>query len=149
MTTPSPKTFREAVAPVRALAAFMLLGVTAFALLLALLNLVPTDRGRFFSANFAPRSSHFYTSNAAECEILKTNPDWQFESIAFHTPQPDDDGTCALGTDPVYRMYNNGQTGAPNHRFTTDLAVRNDYVTNRGFVSEGVGPLGVAMCAPR
>lgn len=51
MTTPSPKTFREAVAPVRALAAFMLLGVTAFALLLALLNLVPTDRGRFFSAN--------------------------------------------------------------------------------------------------
>ena len=104
---------------------------------------------RFFSTSFAPKSSHFYTANAAECEGLKANPDWQFEAIAFHSPLPDETGACPAGTDPVYRMYNNGQSGAPNHRFTTDLATRNDHVANRGFVSEGLGPLGIAMCAPR
>jgi arabinogalactan endo-1,4-beta-galactosidase len=104
---------------------------------------------RFFSTSFAPKSSHFYTADAAECEKLKANPDWQFEAIAFHSPLPDGTGACPAGTDPLYRLYNNGQTGAPNHRFTTDLATRNDHVANRGFVSEGLGPLGVALCVPR
>jgi len=104
---------------------------------------------RFFSTSFAPKSSHFYTADAAECAGLKQNPDWQFENIAFHVPVPDASGACQALTDPVYRMYNNGQTGAPNHRFTTDLALRQDFVANRGFVAEGFGPLGVTMCAPR
>ena len=104
---------------------------------------------RFFSTSFAPKSSHFYTADAAECEGVKRNPDWQFEKIAFHVPVPDATGTCASGTNPVYRMYNGGQTGAPNHRFTTDLATRQDFVANRGYVQEGSGPVGVSMCAPR
>lgn len=49
MTTPSPKTFREVIAPVRVLAAFTLLGVTVFSLLLALLSLVPADRNQLLS----------------------------------------------------------------------------------------------------
>ena len=103
---------------------------------------------RFFSTSFAPKSSHFYTADAAECEGLKSNPDWQFEAIAFHAPLPDATGVCPARSDPVYRLYNNGQTGAPNHRFTTDIATRNDHVANRGYTSEGIGPLGVVMCAP-
>jgi hypothetical protein len=44
---------------------------------------------------------------------------------------------------PVYRVYNNGMTGAPNHRFTTSLAIHDDFVQNRGWTSEGV-----RFCAP-
>jgi hypothetical protein len=41
--TASPKTLREVVTPLREIIAFALLGVAALALLVALLNLVPTD----------------------------------------------------------------------------------------------------------
>lgn len=99
---------------------------------------------RFFSTAFGAKGSHFYTANAAECEWVKLNPHWQFEKIAFHVPVPDAAGNCPAGTEPVYRMFNNGQTGAPNHRFTTDPVTWNDFVQNRGFASEGV-----SMCAPR
>ena len=37
---------------------------------------------------------------------------------------PDSAGNCAAGMQPVFRLYNNGQGGAPNHRYTTSLAVR-------------------------
>ncbi len=73
---------------------------------------------RFDSAAFAPRSSHFYTADTAECAALKANPDWVDEGVAFHVRLPDVNGYCALGTAPVYRWYNNGRGGAPNHRFT-------------------------------
>jgi hypothetical protein len=43
MTTPSAKTFRESIAPVRVLVAFGMLGVVALALLTALLKLIPDD----------------------------------------------------------------------------------------------------------
>lgn len=104
---------------------------------------------RFFSTSFAPKSSHFYTADPEECAAVRRNPDWQFENIAFHIPIPDDNGACPAGTVPVYRLYNNGQTGAPNHRFTTDAATRQASVDQGGFRPEGRGPLGVSMCAPR
>jgi hypothetical protein len=43
---------------------------------------------RFFSTSFAPKSSHFYTPFAAECNGLKTGADWQYESIAFYLQLP-------------------------------------------------------------
>ncbi len=105
---------------------------------------------RFFTTpgTFGAKSSHFYTADPAECAGLKSNPNWQYEKIAFHAPLPDAAGSCRPGTSPVFRMYNSGQTGAPNHRFTTDANLRQDFLGNRGFVQEGVGPLGVSMCAP-
>lgn len=103
---------------------------------------------RFFSTTFAPKSSHFYTGIGSECDGLRANPNWQFESFAFHIGLPDAAGNCPVATKPVYRLYNSGQGGAPNHRFTTDPDVRNDFVTHRGFTSEGYGPLGVGFCAP-
>jgi len=92
---------------------------------------------RFFTVAFAPKSSHFYTADAPECLGLKSNANWQYEKLAFYIPLPKGGG-CPQDTLPVYRLYNNGQTGAPNHRFTTSLAIHDDFVQNRGWVSEGV-----------
>ena len=104
---------------------------------------------RFFGA-FGAKSSHFYTADPVECAGLTARfPNWQFENLAFYLPLPDASGTCPSGTAPIYRMYNNGQGGAPNHRFTTDLATRLDFVANHGWIQEGTGPMGVAMCSPQ
>ncbi len=97
---------------------------------------------RFFTTAFPPRSSHFYTADPAECAGVKNNPDWQYESIAFHVGVPTT-GACPAGTVPVYRMYNNGQSGAPNHRFTTSLAVYQNFTAQQGWSGEGV-----RFCAP-
>ena len=102
---------------------------------------------RFFSTSFAPRSSHFYTPFANECTIVKASPDWTFEGDVFYIPIPAIDGACAAGTVPVYRLYNNGQGAAPNHRYTIDFAVRAQMIA-RGWIPEGYGDIGVLMCAP-
>lgn len=102
---------------------------------------------RFFSTAFAPKSSHFYTPFAPECTKVKSNADWTFEGEVFQIAVPSGAGDCPAGTTPVYRMYNNGQGGAPNHRYTTDLAVRTQMLA-QGWIPEGFGPLGVIMCAP-
>ena len=98
---------------------------------------------RFFTTpgTFGAKSSHFYTANATECAGLKLNPAWVYEKIAFYIAVPAG-GTCAGGTGPVYRMYNNGQTGAPNHRFTNDLT------TYQQFTATGWAPENIGFCAP-
>jgi hypothetical protein len=101
---------------------------------------------RFFSEQFTPKSSHFYTSFAVECQTVKGNRDWTFEGEVFHVGLPDAQGACAAGTQPVFRLYNDGQSGAPNHRFTTDAALRTQLL-GQGWVAEGAGP-GVTMCSP-
>src|SRR5688572_4466422 len=100
---------------------------------------------RFFSASFAPRSSHFYTPVASECEIVKGNPRWQFEGEVFSFVLPDGNGACPAGRVPLYRMYNAGQSGAPNHRYTTRLDVRAAMLA-AGWVAEGFGTIGVIGC---
>jgi serine protease len=102
---------------------------------------------RFFTVAFPPKSSHFYTADAAECAKLKTNPDWIFEAEVFHALLPAADGACAAGTIPVYRLYNNFRGGAPNHRYTTDLAVRAQMI-KQDYTPEGTG-IGVTLCVPQ
>lgn len=103
---------------------------------------------RFFSAAFAPKSSHFYTPFATECAIRRADPAWTLESAdAFDIAVPAADGSCAAGLTPVYRLYNNSQGGAPNHRYTTDLAARAQMIA-QGWAPEGVGPNAVEMCSP-
>jgi len=99
------------------------------------------DVCRFFTVAFAPKSSHFYTANPAECALVKQNPDWQYEKIAFRMSATNDFG-CAIGI-PLYRLYNNGMTGAPNHRYTTSPMLR-DQMIGQGFVDEGI-----AGCVPQ
>ena len=104
---------------------------------------------RFFSTSFAPKSSHFYTPSASECALVKTNPDWLFEDEVFNVaPASIVDGSCPANTLPVYRLYNNGQGAAPNHRYTTNASVRAQMIT-QGWIPEGYGPIGVIMCSPQ
>jgi hypothetical protein len=99
---------------------------------------------RFFTTpgTFGPKSSHFYTASQAECDLLKLNPNWIYEKIAFYIATPTG-SVCPAGTLPVYRMYNHGQTGAPNHRFTTNFAIYQQFTTQLGWDQEGI-----AFCAP-
>jgi hypothetical protein len=76
---------------------------------------------RFFSTTFEPKSSHFYTRYADECAQLRSGTSWRYEGIAFYLLPPDVYGYCPQGTDELYRLYNNGMGGAPNHRYTTNL----------------------------
>lgn len=47
----------------------------------------------------------------------------------------------------VYRLFNNGQGGAPNHRYTTSLDTRASMIS-QGWVPEGAGTIGVIACVP-
>jgi len=102
---------------------------------------------RFWSGQtFAPRSSHFFTPVAAECATVRHSPDWLFEGEAFGVWLPDADGNCAVGTLPLYRLYNDSQTRAPNHRYTTNFATRAQMLAQR-WIAEGYG-IGVIGCVP-
>jgi hypothetical protein len=100
---------------------------------------------RLFSAAFAPKSSHFYSSDIAECELRKADPHWQFEGVVFSLGLPDASGGCAADALPLYRLYNNGQGGAPNHRYTTSASVRQAMI-DAGWISEGAGAAGEIGC---
>jgi probable HAF family extracellular repeat protein len=103
---------------------------------------------RFFSTAFAPKSTHVYTPFASECASLTVNPDWQYEGIAFYIAQADAVGLCAVGTIPLYRLYNNGMGGAPNHRYTTSETILNQMMA-AGWIFEGNGDTKVFACVPQ
>jgi len=104
---------------------------------------------RFFSTSFNPKSSHFYTADANECTVVKANKDWTFEDVVFYVPVPTAVGSCPIGTMPVFRLYNNGQGAAPNHRLTIDTAVRDAMMAKPiPWIPEGFG-VGVTMCSPQ
>jgi hypothetical protein len=100
---------------------------------------------RLFSTAFGPKSSHFYSSDAAECALRKVDPHWQFEGDVFGLVPTDATGACASGAVPLFRLYNNGQGGAPNHRYTTSAAARQAMI-EAGWISEGAGALGTIGC---
>jgi hypothetical protein len=104
---------------------------------------------RFLNSTFAPKSSHFYAPHGLGCEATIAGfPDWGIEDDKlFNSMLPNASGACPAGTIPVYRLYNNGMGGAPNHRFVTSLAERQNMI-NKGFIAEGNG-IGVGMCAPQ
>jgi len=101
---------------------------------------------RFFSTSFAPKSSHFYTPYPSECSLVKQNPDWLFEGVIAYAALPTESGQCLLGV-PLYRLYNNGEGGAPNHRYTTNITIRQTMI-NQGWIPEGAGSLAVIACVP-
>jgi hypothetical protein len=100
---------------------------------------------RFFTTAFPPTSSHFYAPRGLGCEAALANPDWLYEGEVFFTSLPDAGGRCPPGDVPIYRLYNDGQGGAPNHRFTIDPGVRAGMLA-KGYIAEGTG-IGVGMCA--
>jgi hypothetical protein len=102
---------------------------------------------RFYSAGNVPKTSHVYTPYSKECMNLKSGNTWSFESIAYFVKLPDADGHCPAGTEALFRLYNDGQGGAPNHRFTSRPSVR-DAMRGQGWVAEGNGPDAVFACTP-
>ena len=103
---------------------------------------------RFFSTAFDPKSSHFYTPYAKECSDLQAGSTWQFENIAFYVRLPDASGNCPAGTRILYRFYNNGAGGAPNHRYTTSPTVFQTLLA-AGWTMEGDGRTSAFACVPR
>lgn len=97
---------------------------------------------RFFTDRFAGKASHFFTASAAECEWIKASPDWTYEGIAFHAWPASSDGQCPASTTPIWRYYNNGSTGAPNHAYVVD-AFQVKRLKAWGYIAEGV-----AFCVP-
>lgn len=106
---------------------------------------------RFWSGqSFAPKSSHFYTPYADECDKVKQDPVWSFEGIAYFARMPEGAlgaRTCPAGTQPLFRAYNKGVSGAPNHRYTTDPAVL-DAMIAQGWIMEGEAATRVFACVP-
>jgi len=47
----------------------------------------------------------------------------------------------------LYRLYNNGMGGAPNHRYTTSLATFNTMLA-QGWAFEGEANTKVFACVP-
>jgi hypothetical protein len=80
--------------------------------------------------------------------MVKTEAAWEYESVAFYIALANADGTCPAGTIPLYRAYDNGMGGAPNHRYTTSLAVLNQMIA-AGWVFEGNGDTKVFACVPQ
>jgi len=97
---------------------------------------------RFFGTPGLGVNSHFYTVIPSECAAVKRNPGWTFEANAFNASAPTG-GNCPDGTRPLYRTYNNGMRGSPNHRYVTDLAAASR-MTAAGWLLEGA-----AMCLPQ
>ena len=99
--------------------------------------------------------SHFFSASPDECQavLAKIGTDPNFSGYVYETPAafyialPDTaTGACPSGTLPVYRLWNHRADS--NHRYTADLATRNAMIA-RGYVPEGYGTMGVAMCTPR
>jgi hypothetical protein len=94
-------------------------------------------------------NGHFYTADPAECERVKRDPGWLFESLDFSiTPTFSFPGefypgrACPDGLVNVYRAYNNRVAQHDsNHRITADFAAYRAQVL-LGWVGEGV-----VMCA--
>ena len=96
---------------------------------------------RFFGTPNVGPNSHFYTASAAECALVKTNPDWTYEAIAFHVAVPQG-GACQAGTEAVYRSFHPGASvSQSNHRFLPDLTMHQKMASSSMLE-------GVVMCAP-
>lgn len=115
----------------------------------------PTAVCRFYGSIVPGPNSHFYTVDAAECQVLTdaqfpandprrlTVKSWNFESLDFLSTAPTA-GICPSGTVPVYRAYNNGFARGidSNHRITSSPTALQETVS-RGWNNEGL-----VMCAP-
>jgi hypothetical protein len=77
---------------------------------------------RFFGTPGVGPNSHFYTADDNECALVKQNPGWTFEAIAFFIEVPQN-GACKPGTTPVYgSFYPGASVSESNHRFMTDTS---------------------------
>jgi hypothetical protein len=104
---------------------------------------------RFFGVGFGATSSHFYTPYPAECDIVKADPNWHYEKIAFGLSTPDPaTRACPPDARPLYRAWNRNSGGAPNHRYNSDLWSMVLSVLRQGWILEGEEETSVFACVP-
>jgi dienelactone hydrolase len=80
-------------------------------------------------------SSHFFTIDPTECALVKADPFWHYEGIAFKTEVPFADD-CAPDRIPVIRLYNDGKGGQANHRYLTSHSETYE-MQQQGWIREG------------
>ena len=90
---------------------------------------------RFFGTPGRGPNSHFFTIDANECTIVKANPDWTYEALAFQA-LPITSAICPQDLVVVWRLYNNGMGGQANHRYLTSASEIGDMI-GRGWLLEG------------
>jgi hypothetical protein len=81
-------------------------------------------------------SSHFFTRDRAECDVVNRTGQWSFEGLPFWAGEVHADGTCGDRRDQVALLRAWRPFGDSNHRFTTDPRIVAETV-NRGWVAEG------------
>jgi hypothetical protein len=92
--------------------------------------------------------SHFFSASTAECaEVSARFPafileDWAVMYLLLPDPVS---GACPTGSTRVFRFWNGRRDS--NHRYTADAAARQRMLA-AGWISEGYGDEGVAMCSP-
>jgi hypothetical protein len=105
---------------------------------------------------FIPPASHFFSASPTECAAVRNaHPKLVLETeAAFYAFLPDASGRCAsvmsdtgvVGLQPVYRLWN--AQGDSNHRYTTSVVER-AMMIELGWMAEGYGDAGIAMCVPQ
>ena len=96
---------------------------------------------RFSGAPGTVPYSHFYTADANECAVVKQDPAWTFDAIAFYIDVPQN-GTCKAGSTPVYRSFYPGAGESLSHqRFLPDLTMFERVAGSSIFD-------GLVMCSP-
>lgn len=93
--------------------------------------------------------SHFYSGRPSECAetAARFGLQWIYESPdVFYIPMPDAiTGACPAGTRSIWRFYNEATV---NHRYTAEVAVRDNLRAKPWWIPEGYGPDAVIMCSP-
>jgi hypothetical protein len=92
--------------------------------------------------------SHFFSASPGECALTQARfPAFDLETAdAFYVIMPDAlTGACPMTSIPLYRLWNNRTQS--NHRYTTDR-VAWQHMRSLGWIAEGYGNDGVAMCTP-
>ena len=106
------------------------------------------DLHRFFSTGFGEKSSHFFTHIPVEAELVMHNPDWQYEGIVGAVRPLAANGECPADAGPVFRAYNDGMGGAPNHSHTMSTD-KQEALLGMGYVAEGFDASGRIFCGER
>jgi hypothetical protein len=113
---------------------------TAWTLENAAPNTVPVCR--FTGMPNVGADSHFFTGDATECTLVKANPYWLYEGLAFRALMPAA-GQCPSGTISVVRFFRPGaDVTQMRHRYVVDPAEA-ARMRGAGWLEEGP-----VFCAP-
>ena len=85
----------------------------------------------------APKSSHFYTPDARSARRSRPTRTGSSRTSVFYVALARPTARVPR-TVPVYRLYNDGQGAAPNHRYTTDPTVRRQCGAGNGWIPRGL-----------